>query len=63
MPFFSVSDVEFEQVNICWVPPYQFINAGITYYWNYWQMYKNLSEIAAHKKRLLTNIFAYMQCI
>ena len=34
-PFSSVSAVDFEQVNICWVPPYQFINAEITYCCNY----------------------------
>ena len=45
MPFSSVSAVEFEQVNVCWVPPYQFINAEITYCCTYLQMYKNLSEI------------------
>ena len=52
MPFSSVSAVEFEQVNVCWVPPYQFMNTEIAYCYNYWQMYKNSSEIAAHKKRL-----------
>ena len=31
IPFFSVSAVEFEQVNVCWVPVYQFTNAEITY--------------------------------
>ena len=30
-PFFSVPTVNFEQINLCWVPPYQFINAEITY--------------------------------
>ena len=49
--FPSVSAVDFEQLNICWVPHYQFINAEITHCCNYRQMYKNLSEIAAHKKR------------
>ena len=29
--FSSVSTVGFEQVNVCWVPPYQFINVKITY--------------------------------
>ena len=29
MPFSSVSSVEFEQVNVCWVPPYHFMNAEI----------------------------------
>ena len=52
IPFSSVFAVDFEQVNVCWVPPYQFINAEITYCCNYWQMYTSLSEIAAHKKRL-----------
>ena len=52
MPFLSVSAVDFEQVNVCWVPPYQFINAEITYCRNYWQMYENLSEIEVHKKRV-----------
>ena len=51
-PFSSVSTVGFEQVNVCCVPPYQIINVGITYYCNYKQMCKNLSEMAAHKKGL-----------
>ena len=51
-PCFSVFTVNFEQVNVCWVPPYQFINAEITYRCSYQQMCKNLSEIVAHKKRL-----------
>ena len=34
-PFFSVSSVNFEEVNVCWVPPDQFINAEITYCCNY----------------------------
>ena len=29
-PFSSVYTVDFGQVNICWVPTYQFINAEIT---------------------------------
>ena len=29
-PFSSVSTVDFEQLNVCWVPLYQFINVGIT---------------------------------
>ena len=33
--FSSVSTVGFEQVNVCWVPPYQFINVDITYCCNY----------------------------
>ena len=31
---------------------YQFINTKIIHCYNYWQMYKNLIEIAAHKKRV-----------
>ena len=34
-PFSSVSTVGFEEANICWVPPFQFINVEITYYCNY----------------------------
>ena len=34
-PFSSVSTVGFEQVNICWVPPYQFMNVEINYCCNY----------------------------
>ena len=34
-PFCSVSTVGFEQVNVCWVPRYQFINVEITYCCNY----------------------------
>ena len=30
-PFSSVSTVGFEQLHVCWVPRYQFINVGITY--------------------------------
>ena len=33
--FSIVSTVGLEQVNVCWVPPFQFINAEITYYCNY----------------------------
>ena len=33
------------QLNVCWVSPYQLINAGITNCCNYLQMYKNLSAI------------------
>ena len=51
-PFSTVSAAEFEQVIACWVPPYQFTNAKISYCWNYWQMYKNLSNITAHRNRL-----------
>ena len=34
-PFSSVSTVGFEQVNACWVQPYQFINVEIIYCCNY----------------------------
>ena len=34
-PFCTVSNVGSEQVNVCWVPPYQFRNAEITYCCNY----------------------------
>ena len=34
-PFFTVSPVGFEQVNVCWVPPCQFINVEIIYCCNY----------------------------
>ena len=30
-PFSSDSTVGFEQLNVCWVPLYQFLNVGITY--------------------------------
>ena len=33
--FSSVSASDFEQVNVYWVPPYQFSNAQITYYRNH----------------------------
>ena len=52
IPFFSVSTVGFGQVNVSWVPLYQFINVEITYCCKYWQIYKKFSEIAAHKKGL-----------
>ena len=58
LPFSSVSAVDFEHVNVCLVPPYQFINAEITYCRNYWQMYKNLSEIEVHKKRVWSKVVA-----
>ena len=58
MPFSSVLPVDFEQVNVCWVSPYKFINAEMTYCRNYWQMYKNLSEIEAHKKRVWSKVVA-----
>ena len=51
-PFCSVSTIGFEQVNVCWVPPYEFINVEIAYCCNCQQIYKNLSEMAAHKKGL-----------
>ena len=54
--FFIVSAVDFEQVNVCWIPPYQFINAEITYCLNYWQMYKNLGEIDVHKKSMKSKL-------
>ena len=56
MPFLSVSAVDFEQENVCWVPPYQFINAEITYCRNYWQMYENLTEIEVHKNRVWSKV-------
>ena len=34
-PFSIVSTVGFEQVNVCWGPPYEFTNAEITYCCNY----------------------------
>ena len=34
------------------------MNAEITYCYNYWQMYKNPSEIVAHKKRLRSKVVA-----
>ena len=34
-PFSSVPTVDFDQVNACWVPPYQFISVEITYCCNY----------------------------
>ena len=52
MPFISVSANDFEQVNVCWVLPYQFINAEIIYCHNYFQIYKNLNEIEVHKKKV-----------
>ena len=51
-PISSVSSDDFEQVNVCWVPLYQFINAEITYCGNYGLIFKNLSKVATHKKRL-----------
>ena len=56
MSFSSVLAVDFEQVNVCWVSPYQFISAEITYCRNYRQMYKNLSEIEVHKKRVWSKV-------
>ena len=55
-PFSSVFTVGFEQLNVCWVPPYQFINVGMTYCCKYLQMYKNLSEMVVHKKGLWSEI-------
>ena len=52
MSFSSVSAVDCEQVNVCWVQSYQFINIEITYCRNDQQTYKNLSEIEVHKKRV-----------
>ena len=51
-PFSIVSAVALNktQLNVCWVPPYQLINAEITNCCNYLPMYGNLSEIEAHKK-------------
>ena len=49
-PFFVVSAVDFEQTNVCWIPPYELINAEITNCCNYLQMYQNLSETEAHKR-------------
>ena len=51
-PFSIVSTVGFEQLNVCWVPLYQFINIGITYCCKHYQMYKNLSEMVVRKKEL-----------
>ena len=54
--FSSVSIVDFKQVNVCWAPPYQFKNVEINYCCNYWQMHKNLCEMAAHKKGLWSDV-------
>ena len=62
MIFSSVLAVDFEQVNVCWVTPYQFINAEITYCRNYWKMHKNLGEIEVHKKRVWSNVVASKKC-
>ena len=48
--FSGVFVVDFGQINNFCVPPYQFIKAEITYRCDYWQMYKNLSEIEAYEK-------------
>ena len=46
-PFCSVSAVDLEQVNVCWIRRYQFMNA----------VYECIfSEITAHKKRLLSKV-------
>ena len=62
LPFSSVSAVDFEHVNVCLVPPYQFIKDEITYCRNYWQMYKNLSEIEVHKKRVWSKVVPPKKC-
>ena len=62
MPFSSVSAVDFEEVKVCWVPPYQFINAEITYCHNYWQIYRNLSEREVHRKRVWSKVVAPKNC-
>ena len=62
MPFSSVSAVDCEQVNVCWIQSYQFINIEITYCRNYWQTYKNLSEIEAHKKRVWSKVVLPKKC-
>ena len=54
--FSSVSTVTFEQLNVCWVPLYQFINVEITYCCKYRKMYKNISEMAADEKGLWSEI-------
>ena len=59
IPFSRDSAVEFEQVNVLWVPSYQFMNAEIAYCYNYWRMYKNPNEIAAYKKRLRSKEVAH----
>ena len=48
--FSTFSAVKFEQVNVWCVRLYKFIDAEITYCWNYRQMCKGFSEIVAHKK-------------
>ena len=50
--FSGVFVVDFGQTNNFCIPPYQLINAEITYCCDYWQMDKNLSEREAYKKRL-----------
>ena len=37
------------------------INTEITYCWNYCQMYENVSEIAAHNKRLWSKVVVFFQ--
>ena len=49
----SVSAFDFEQVNVCWVPPYQCIKDETTYCCNYRQMYKNLSENSSSVKAVI----------
>ena len=48
-----VSAFDFEQVNVCWVPPYQCIKDETTYCCNYRQMYKNLSENSSSVKAVI----------
>ena len=56
---FLVSCCYSEQLNVCWIPPYQFVNSEITYCCTYLQMYKNISEIISkdsYKKRLQSKV-------
>ena len=50
--------IDFDIVNVSWVPPYQFINDEITYFRNYQQIHKNFSEITAYKKGLWSELVA-----
>ena len=61
--FSSVFAVDLEQLNVCWVPSYQYINAEIIYCRNYWQMHKNLSEIEIHKKRVWSKVIVPKKCL
>ena len=56
IPFSSVFAVDFEQANVSWVTLYQFRNSEIIHCCNYWQMYKNLSEIEFLKKRVWSKV-------